>query len=84
MGLGLSVGELKLEEYDYEIVHRPEKGNTNADMSRNPIADASPIHNFQEKQESPRKYSEEERQILYEYHNSPIGGHQGVTRTLNS
>lgn len=23
------------------------------------------------------------KQILYEYHNSPIGGHQEVTRTLN-
>ena len=74
---------LKLEEYDYEIVHKSGKGNTNADaLSRNPIADSATINSVQG--DFPRQYSKEEKQqVLYEYHDSPIGGHQGVTRTLN-
>ncbi|XP_011699787.1 PREDICTED: uncharacterized protein LOC105457055 [Wasmannia auropunctata] len=74
---------LKLEEYDYEIIHRAGKGNTNADaLSRNPIPDDNAIiSNVNcEKYE----YSEDEkRQILHEYHDAPLGGHQGVTRSLN-
>ena len=76
---------LKLEEYDYEIVHKAGKNNVNADaLSRNPITEASAINVTRQDNDSPREYSEEEkRQILYEYHDSPTGGHQGVTRTLN-
>jgi len=75
---------LKLEEYDYEIIHRAGKGNTNADaLSRNPITNDSRMLHFIE-EEKERKYSEEEkRQILREYHDAPLGGHQGVVRTLN-
>jgi len=75
---------LKLEEYDYEIIHRVGKGNTNADaLSRNPIIhNSKTLHIIEEEKE--RKYNEEEkRQILREYHDAPLGGHQGVTRTLN-
>jgi hypothetical protein len=77
---------LKLEEYDYEIIHKAGKSNLNADaLSRNPITEASAVHTMQQEEEdAPREYSEEEKkQILYEYHDSPIGGHQGVTRTLD-
>jgi len=75
---------LKLEEYDYEIIHRAGKGNTNADaLSQNPIADQAQVINVTQELKE-RKYSEEEKQqILYEYHNAPLGGHQGVSRTLN-
>jgi len=37
---------LKLEEYDYEIIHRAGKGNTNADtLSRNRITDQPQVNN---------------------------------------
>jgi len=83
-GLRLIRWRLKLEEYDYEIIHRAGKGNRNADaLSRNPTTDDSKtFHIVQEEKE--REYSEtEKQQILREYHDAPLGGHQGVTRTLN-
>jgi transposase InsO family protein len=75
---------LKLEEYDYEIVHKAGKMNANADaLSRNPIVEDSHINNVHQ-EEMPKEYSEEDKlQILHEYHDLPVGGHQGVTRTLN-
>jgi len=75
---------LKLEEYDYEIIHRAGKGNTNADaLSRNSATDDSKTFHIVQK-EKEREYSEtEKQQILREYHDTPLGGHQGVTRTLN-
>jgi len=37
---------LKLEEYDYELIHRAGKGNANADaLSQNPITDESQVNN---------------------------------------
>jgi len=82
--------KLKLEEYDYEIVHKAGKGNTNADaLSRNLIPDDQHINsvsqgNEEEEEEAPREYTEDEkRQILYAYHDVPIGGHQGIARTLS-
>jgi len=79
---------LKLEEYDYEIIHKAGKDNTNADaLSRNPIPDDQHVYISQkdeEKEEEVREYIEEEkRQILYEYHDAPVGGHQGVARTIS-
>ena len=39
---------LKLEEYDYKIIHKAGKGNTNADtLSRNPIRNDEHVHNVQ-------------------------------------
>jgi len=66
---------IKLEEYDYEIIHRAGKGNTNADgLSRNPITNDSKTLYIIEKEEE-REYNEEEkRQILREYHDAPLGG----------
>jgi len=87
---------LKLEEYDYEIVHKAGKGNANADaLSRNPIPVDQHINSVnqekeeeedeeEEAEEAPKEYTEEEkRQILYEYHDAPTGGHQGIARTLS-
>jgi len=88
---------LKLEEYD-EIVHKAGKGNTNADaLSRNPIPDNQHLNSISQKkeeeeeqeeeeqeEEAPKEYTEEEkRQILYEYHDAPTGGHQGIARTMS-
>ena len=81
---------LKLEEYDYEIIHKAGKTNKNADaLSRNPIQTdgrINAIRNDDDEQEEEEEeeeegevseYSEEEKeQILYEYHGAPLGGHQ--------
>ena len=93
---------LKLEEYDYEIIHKAGRANANADaLSRNVKREAhvtedsdkilaleedtvhtqlsTPIKN----NESIQEYTEEEKkQILYEYHDAPTGGHQGIERTI--
>ena len=63
-------------------MHKAGKANANADaLSRN-----VPILTYElkgDKEEPERKYSEEEKQqILYEYHDAPTGGHQGIERTL--
>jgi len=71
---------LKLEEYEYEIIHRAGKGNTNADaLSRNLVTDQQQVNKITQETEE-REYSEaEKQQILYEYHNTPLGRHQGIT-----
>jgi len=36
----IEINKVVIQEYDYEIIHRAGKGNTNADtLSRNPITD---------------------------------------------
>ncbi|KAL6264288.1 hypothetical protein P5V15_004383 [Pogonomyrmex californicus] len=73
----------KLEEYDYEIVHKAGKANANADaLSRNMAV----IMKEQQTDDaaSDKQYEEKDKkQILYEYHDAPVGGHQGVERTIN-
>jgi len=71
---------IKLEEYDYEIVYKKGSLNTNADaLSR---------INVMENQESTSATQEigEERkkQILYEYHDAPLGGHRVMNKTYKS
>jgi len=85
--------KLKLEEYDYEIVHKAGKGNINANaLSRNPISDDQHINNVSQgneeeegkEEEALKEYTEDEKcQILYKYHDAPIGGHQEIARTLS-
>jgi len=42
--------KLKLEEYDYNIIHKTDKSNTNADaLNRNPIRSDECMHNVQSK-----------------------------------
>jgi len=76
---------LKLEENDYEIIiHRVGKDNANVDaLSRNPITDEPQVNNVAQELKEQEYSKAEKQQILYEYHNAPFGGHQGVTRTLN-
>jgi len=56
---------LKLEEYDYKIVHKAGKSNTNADaLSRNPVPDDQHVHisrKDEEKDEKAREYTKEEK-----------------------
>jgi len=70
----------------HKVVHKAGKGNTNVDaLNRNPIPDDQHVQissKDEEKEEEARKYTEEKkRQILYEYHDAPVGGYQGH-RTL--
>jgi hypothetical protein len=71
---------IKLEEYDYEIVYKKGALNTNADaLSR---------INSMEKQEGNNENQEigedRKKQILYEYHDAPLGGHRGMNKTYQS
>jgi hypothetical protein len=71
---------IKLEEYDYEIVYKKGSLNTNADaLSRiNMMSKAGP-HDPVEITDEERK-----RQILYEYHDAPLGGHRGMNKTYRA
>lgn len=83
---------LKLEEYDYEIIHKFGRANANPDaLSRNAIRDEADTKGGQaicaiEKDassEDTQTYTEKvKKQIIYEYHAALIGGHQGVKRTI--
>jgi len=55
------------------------RANANTDaLSRN-----IPVLSYELTEKPEKQYSEEEKQqILYEYHDAPTGGHQGVERTL--
>jgi hypothetical protein len=67
--------KLLLEEYNYEIEYRPGERNCNADcLSR------YPIHCLNVNTEDISK--ERKQKIISEMHNCPIGGHQGIQRTI--
>jgi transposase InsO family protein len=66
---------IQLEEYDYEIVYKKGSLNTNADaLSR--IGSVSKEEDCRIELDSERK-----KQILYEFHDAPLGGHRGMNRT---
>jgi hypothetical protein len=72
---------IKLEKYDYEIVFKKGVSNTNADaLSRvNRLGAVTKV--AEDKQQ--RVTDEETKSIiLYEYHDSPVGGHRCMNRTL--
>ena len=69
---------LQLEEYDYEIAYKKGSSNTNADaLSR--IGSVS-----KEKPQNRELDEETRRQILYEFHDAPIGGHKGMNKTYRA
>jgi hypothetical protein len=71
---------IKLEEYDYEILYKKGTANTNADaLSRiNGIVVENEGHSQTEIND------ELKRQILYEYHDAPLGGHRGMNKTYSA
>jgi len=80
---------LKLEEYNYGIIHMAGRANANADaLSRNVKRDACKekeernVHTIKKDTNLKIPTEEEKGQILKEYHDAPIGGHQGIERTL--
>jgi hypothetical protein len=67
--------KLLVEEYDYEIQYRAGNRNCNADsLSR------YPIQCFSVNVEEITK--ERKQKIITEMHNCPVGGHQGIQRTI--
>jgi hypothetical protein len=65
----------QLAEYNYEIVHRRGAQNANADaLSR--VGRISKVRN-----QSGVPDESKRNEILYEFHDSPIGGHRGMNKT---
>ena len=72
---------LKLEEYDYEIVFKRGIANTNADaLSR--VSQLAVVTGETESKKHIVTDEETKNTILYEYHDSPGGGHRGMNRTV--
>ena len=69
---------IQLAEYDYEIVHKKGSLNTNADgLSR-----IGNVGTIEEQTDIP--YAKARKQILYEFHDSPVGGHRGMNKTYRA
>ena len=69
---------IQLAEYDYEITYRRGSQNTNADaLSR--IGSVS-----KEGDQSDEFVEDRKKQILYEFHDSPVGGHRGMNKTYRT
>jgi len=73
--------QIKLEEYDYEVVYRKRALNTNADA----LSRISSLTGEKGAPEKKRKHvvdEETKATILYEYHDSPVGGHRDMNKTF--
>jgi hypothetical protein len=71
---------IKLEEYDSEIVYKRGAVSTNADV-------LSRINtSVKEEAQTPVEITGEDkrRQILYEYNDTPLGGHRGMNKTYKA
>jgi hypothetical protein len=67
---------IRLEEFDYEIAYKRGTQNMNADA-------LSRIGSVTAKAKGSTKLDEEyKRQILYEFHDAPVGGHRGMNKTF--
>jgi hypothetical protein len=72
---------IKLEEYDYEVVYRKGALNTNADaLSR--ISSLAVEMGAPGKKRKCVSDDEVKATILYEYHDSPMGGHRGMNKAF--
>jgi hypothetical protein len=71
---------IKLEEYDYEIVYKKGALNTNADA----LSKISGL-TLQDKEPPEDNLSlERKKEILFEYHEAPLGGHGAMNRTYKA
>jgi hypothetical protein len=64
-----------LAEYDYEIVHKSGSQNTNVDA----LSRIGSVGTIEEQTDIPD--AKARKQILYEFHDSPVGGHRGMNKT---
>jgi hypothetical protein len=69
---------IQLAEYDYDITYRRRSQNANAGaLSR--IGTVS-----KEDDQSDELNEDRRKQILYEFHDSPLGGHTGMNKTYRA
>jgi hypothetical protein len=68
---------IQLAEYDYEITYRRGSQNTNADA-------LSRIGIVSKEDDRSDEFDERKKQILYEFHDSPVGGHRGMNKTYRA
>jgi hypothetical protein len=75
---------IQLEEYDYEILYKKGALNTNADaLSRtNTLAKEETKTIGEDLLENLGE--DKKKQILYEYHDAPLGGHRGMSKTYKA
>jgi len=69
---------IHLAEYDYEITYRRGSQNTNANV-RSRIGSVSKEGDLSDEFDEDRK-----KKILYEFHDSPVGGHRGMNKTYRA
>jgi hypothetical protein len=69
---------IQLAEYDYEIVHKRGSQNTNADA----LSRIGSVGKVKERTDIPDENTR--KQILYEFHDSPVGGHRGMNKTYRA
>jgi transposase InsO family protein len=69
---------IQLAEYDYEIVRRRGAQNTNADA----LSKIGSINKVKNQSSVPDENKRKE--ILYEFHDSPVGGHRGMNKTYRA
>jgi hypothetical protein len=63
-----------LEKYDYKIKYKPGKQNTNADS-----LSLYPVLLIKAEELTPDR----KNRIIKEMHSDPVGGHQGINRTVD-
>jgi hypothetical protein len=69
-----------LEEYDYKIVFKKGAFNTNAD-ALSCVSSLVADKGVTEEKQQQITDKETEATILYEYHDSPVGGNRGMNKT---
>jgi transposase InsO family protein len=68
---------IKLEEYHYEILYKRGSLNANADA-------LSRIGNLRKDDQEVDLDEDSKKQILYEFHDAPLGGHRGMNKTYKA
>jgi hypothetical protein len=71
---------IKLEEYDHEIIYKKGTLNTNADA----LSCIQELSLENETNVGKGIDEESKKQILYEYHDAPLGGHRGMNKTYRA
>jgi transposase InsO family protein len=67
--------KIQLAEYDYEIVHKSGSHNTNADA----LSRIGSVGKIKEQTDIPDENTR--KQILYGFHDAPLGSHRGMNKT---